>query len=100
MMSILEYLEWRGVIVDDYEERMWWIGWEDAHCMGRSYDGWRELSSSSDGRYEKFAALVVDYLLYCKSVVENVSNHYVYNEPGVSYEEVICGNQRGGGCNE
>jgi hypothetical protein len=100
MMSILEYLEWRGVNVDDFNDRMWWIGWEDAHCMGRSYDGWKLLSSSNDGSYEKYAALVVDYLLYCKSVIENVSNHYVFNEPGVSYEEVIVGSQRGGACHE
>ena len=70
-MSVLEYLDVKGVRIDDHEERMWWIGWEDAHCMGRAYDGWKELRG--DDRYEKFAALVCDYLVYCKNWSESLS---------------------------
>ena len=91
-MSVLEYLDAKGVRVDDHEERMWWIGWEDAHCMGRAYDGWKELRG--DERYEKFAALVCDYLVYCKNWSESLSDHYVHNVPGVSYEDVVVGSQR------
>ena len=97
MMSILEYLEWRGVVIEDHEERIWWVGWEDAHCMGRSYDGWRDLAHAGDDeRYERNADLVVEYLLYCKQVVDGVSDHYVHNVPGQSYESDVRGYQIGG----
>ena len=95
-MSVLEYLEWLGVDVNNIDDRMWWIGWEDSFCMGRSYDGWKELSSSADGRYERYAALVVEYISYCKKYANDISDHYVYNEPGASHVEVVVGNQRGG----
>lgn len=95
MMSVLEYLEHYGVHLEDMEERMWWIGWEDAHCMGRAYDGWSLLRG--DDRYEKFASLAADYIVYCRACEKNVSDHYVMNTPGMSYEDMSFGNQRMGG---
>lgn len=95
MMSILEFLESRGVVIDGIEDRLWWLGWEDAHIMGRVYEGWSDLSGSV---YEYYAELVCDFLDYEKRYSKSIAGHYFDNTPAwaVSERSVESG-QRGGG---
>lgn len=92
-MSIVEFLESSKDVVLGADDSLWFTGWMHSHIMGTAYDGWKELSAD---RYEQFAAWVCDYIVYVKTCTKSLSDHYVNNEPGESFESSVSAGQRGG----
>lgn len=93
MMSILEYLESRGVDVSNHFVRMWWIGWQHAQTMNESYDGWVDLDKEQRMAYSE---IVLEYLEYCSEAERSMRNHFVENTPMAIGFTGVQGGQRNG----